>query len=107
MKYNDRYTQKATEKYLNKLETPTSDREKRRRRERELKKFEIKICTSVDRIWWKSLTLEMKEDAYRDYLNSSRFNFNFDFNNWAKNYQKNNKPDTVLYRENRIEDLLT
>ena len=111
MKYKDKNTIRLVQKQLNK-DDAYSQRTERRKRERELKKFTMRICAVVDKIWWNSLKLTDRERAYRDWLYHERDCFLYqnntpDFKSWAINFQKNNKPDTALYRENRIADLLS
>ena len=111
MKYRDKHTLRQIEKQLDRDDSSSHGAE-RRKRERELKKFSIKICEVVDRIWWNSLTLSDRERAHRDWSYYEMDCLIYqrtkpDFKSWAINFKNNNKPDTALYRENRITDLLS
>lgn len=108
MKYTDRQTlilkKKQLDKQMNEFEY--RDRTNIRKRKSNLKKFGVKVCRYVDRIWWASLDESKRDKAFDEWYHISFINRRAVFKDWILKFQKDEKPNTSLYRENRINEIL-
>lgn len=69
MKYKDKHTINQHSKEIRSMYLK-SRRSARRESEREVNKFELKICVYLDRDWWQSLSLDDRVSIYRKYISS-------------------------------------
>lgn len=121
MKYKDRHTLNQQSKQLDKQLRESddylnqvafgSDRKSRREMERQLDKFETKICTYLTKDWWNSLSFEDRKEIYTEYRNMTGWmrhsnQTTLTLQEFSEKVKGKYKPIVSLYRDKIIDKIL-
>ena len=118
MKYNDKSTERWQKRQLEKNDSK-SERAQRREEKRNLNKFGVRVCGYVDRDWWESFTQSEQKSIYNSWLNSrnewtyrpTKYTVSepkdVDFGKWIKKTYSEIKPDKSIYRDKKIDRILS
>lgn len=114
MKYKDKQSIAWQRRELDKSfnDDQKSERAARRKFKRDVANFGIKVCSKYDRLWWNSLSENIKENIYRDWTSfcfklSHQYPGSINPQDFLKFIQKARKenPATVKYRDNKLKQL--
>ena len=119
MIYKDKSTARWQRKQLEKEDYSKSDRTLRGEEKRNLEKFRVRVCRYVDRDWWESFTQSEQKSIYNSWLNSrnewtyrpTKYTVSepkdVDFGKWIKKTYSEVKPDKSIYRDKKIDRILS